>query len=139
MPNETETAAAESQQAHLAEPVNTIQSAILSSGLPANLQVTLLKAGLKEDEIEARVLHAKSVADLCKTANMEAFAETFIAANMPVETVRTMLLDKKADQVPKVDVTLPAVPGAQPKETLSAQDIYANRRAEVEKRLSAVR
>ena len=115
-----------------------IAAAVLAADLPAEMQTLLMKTSMKEDEIEARIAHAKEVTDLCKTAGHPKLAQVFVAAAAPVETVRQQLVDLKAETSgAELDVTLPDRPAGNGK-TLptTAASIYESRRQQTEKHLS---
>jgi signal peptide peptidase SppA len=143
MSNETEMAAEMSQpEMELDKTTVTagvamqVVEAVLSSELPANLQVALMKAGLTEENVEERLEHAKAIAGLCKTAKMERMAEVFVASNAPVDVVRSALIDRQAEESESaaVDVTLPHLGNSKSEERFTTADVYRSRQEQARKR-----
>lgn len=113
-----------------------VTNAILAADIPDNLKIALLKMDLKEDQVEARLKHAKAVQALCATAKAERLAEAFVASNTPVETVRDALLAQQAAAEQQVDVKLKDGVGAasgKQQERLTTAQIYQSRQEQVQK------
>lgn len=108
-----------------------ITQRVTASGLPANLVMALLSLDLKEDEIDARIEHAKQIRDLCVAADLESCAESYVREHTSIEAARAALLEATASQGEELVTSLPA-PGAAAPSLASRLDpisIYQKRAA----------
>lgn len=104
---------------------------VLSAGLPANLTTALISLEIKEEEIDARIEHAKQIRDLCVAADLESCAEGYVRQHTSIEAARAALLEATASEGEELVTSLPAPGAAAPSlaSRLNPQSIYLKRAA----------
>jgi len=103
---------------------------IQAAGLKPDLLAALIdpRAAVTLETVDARIEHARAVADLCVAAGagMRSVAPDYITKNTPIETVRSQLLAAKAEDGPELVTSIPAKAAAAG--VTSAQAVYDRRR-----------
>lgn len=109
----------------------TVADALSAAGLSPALTVALLspEAGVTPETVDARIAHAKALADMCFAAGLPDMAADYATKNTEIETARAQLLAAKAEDGPEL---VTAHPQASPPagSRLDVAGIYARRKAQ---------
>lgn len=109
----------------------TVADALSAAGLSPALTVALLspEAGVTPETVDARIAHAKALADICAAAGLPDVAADYAAKNTEIETARAQLLAAKAEDGHELVTAHPqASPSAGSR--LDVAGIYARRKAQ---------
>lgn len=109
----------------------TVADALSAAGLSPALTVALLspEAGVTPETVDARIAHAKALADMCFAAGLPDMAADYATKNTEIETARAQLLAAKAEDGPELVTAHPqASPSAGSR--LDVAGIYARRKAQ---------
>ena len=109
----------------------TVADALSAAGLSPALTVALLSqsAGVTPETVDARIAHAKALADMCFAAGLPDMAADYATKNTEIETARAQLLAAKAEDGPELVTAHPqASPSAGSR--LDVAGIYARRKAQ---------
>lgn len=127
----TETVAAvlsDSQRASIA--LAAVTSAVMAAApkLRSDIAVALLdpKSAVTAETVDARIAHARQVADLCTAAKLNGSEIGYVTRNTPIEAVRAELAAAVADPSPEL---VTSHPERNATKHSSVQDIYSRRRA----------
>jgi len=104
----------------------TFAAAVLAAPLPADIGMSLLKRGPKEQTPALAIAYAVSVRDACFAAGLESTAPNYIETNTDLPTVRAQLLAAKAAGGPEIVTTHPEKASAA--SVLSSDSVYESRR-----------
>ena len=88
----------------------TVADALSAAGLSPALTVALLspEAGVTPETVDARIAHAKTLADMCFAAGLPDMAADYATKNTEIETARAQLLAAKAEDGPELVTAHPA-------------------------------
>lgn len=87
-----------------------VADALSAAGLSPALTVALLspEAGVTPETVDARIAHAKALADMCFAAGLPDMAADYATKNTEIETARAQLLAAKAEDGPELVTAHPA-------------------------------
>jgi signal peptide peptidase SppA len=108
-----------------------VANAVAAADLPPVLASALLSpaAGVTPETVDARIAHAKALADMCFAAGLPDMAADYATKNTEIETARAQLLAAKAEDGPELVTAHPqASPSAGSR--LDVAGIYARRKAQ---------
>lgn len=108
-----------------------VAKSVTSADLPPAIAAALLSqsAGVTPETVEARIAHAKLLADMCFAAGLPDMAADYATKNTEIETARAQLLAAKAEDGPELVTAHPqASPSAGSR--LDVAGIYARRKAQ---------
>jgi signal peptide peptidase SppA len=105
--------------------------AVMAAALRDDLAIVLMEEASKvtPETAQARIDHARSVADLCAAANLRGCEVEYVRANTPIAAVRAALVEAVADSGPELVTAIPQErTSAAPTQT-RADATYSRRRA----------
>lgn len=108
-----------------------VAKSVTSADLPPAIAAALLSqsAGVTPETVDARIAHAKALADMCFAAGLPEVAVDYVTKNTEIETARAQLMDAKAEDGPELVTAHPqASPSAGSR--LDVAGIYARRKAQ---------
>lgn len=108
-----------------------VAKSVTSADLPPAIAAALLSqsAGVTPETVDARIAHAKALADMCFAAGLPEVAVDYVTKNTEIETARAQLLAAKAEDGPELVTAHPqASPSAGSR--LDVAGIYARRKAQ---------
>jgi len=108
-----------------------VAKSVTSADLPPVIAAALLSqsAGVTPETVDARIAHAKALADMCFAAGLPDMAADYATKNTEIETARAQLLAAKAEDGPELVTAHPqASPSAGSR--LDVAGIYARRKAQ---------
>lgn len=108
-----------------------VAKSVTSADLPPAIAAALLSqsAGVTPETVEARIAHAKTLADMCFAAGLPDMAADYATKNTEIETARAQLLAAKAEDGPELVTAHPqSSPSAGSR--LDVAGIYARRKAQ---------
>jgi ClpP class serine protease len=107
-----------------------ITSAVMAAApaLRSDIAMTLLdpNSGVTAETVDARIAHARQVADLCVAGKLKGCEAGYIQRNTPIEAVRAELQAAQVDTGPEL---VTAQPESKGKGKSTVQGIYESRRA----------
>lgn len=107
-----------------------VASAVSASDLSPGLKSALMSdaAAVTPETVEARIGHAKALADLCFAAGLPDMSADYAAKNVDIETARAQLVAAKAEDGPELVTAHPAAKSSGSR--LDVAGIYARRKAQ---------
>lgn len=108
-----------------------VAKAVTSADLTPAIAAAMLSqsAGVTPETVDARIAHAKALADMCFAAGLPDMAADYATKNTEIETARAQLLAAKAEDGPELVTAHPqASPSAGSR--LDVAGIYARRKAQ---------
>lgn len=108
-----------------------VARSVTSADLPPAIAAALLSqsAGVTPETVDARIAHARALADMCFAAGLPDMAADYATKNTEIEAARAQLLAAKAEDGPELVTAHPqASPSAGSR--LDVAGIYARRKAQ---------
>lgn len=108
-----------------------VARSVTSADLPPAITAALLSqsAGVTPETVDARIAHARALADMCFAAGLPDMAADYATKNTEIEAARAQLLAAKAEDGPELVTAHPqASPSAGSR--LDVAGIYARRKAQ---------
>lgn len=107
-----------------------VAKSVTSADLPPAIAAALLSqsAGVTPETVEARIAHAKALADICAAAGLPDVAADYAAKNTDIETARAQLIAAKAEDGPELVTAHPAAKAVGAR--LDVAGIYERRKAQ---------
>lgn len=91
-----------------------VAKSVTSADLPPAIAAALLSqsAGVTPETVDARIAHAKTLADMCFAAGLPDMAADYAAKNTEIETARAQLIAAKSEDGPEIVTAHPQASGA---------------------------
>ena len=107
-----------------------VAKSVTSADLPPAIAAALLSqsAGVTPETVDARIAHAKALADICAAAGLPDVAADYAAKNTDIETARAQLIAAKAEDGPELVTAHPAAKAVGAR--LDVAGIYERRKAQ---------